>query len=51
MNAGEPIALTWVVKLDEMSAAPKSVIFTSVSPVCRMLAGLMSRWMMPSVCA
>ena len=34
-----------------MSAAPKSVIFTCVSPVCRMLAGFKSRCVMPSCCA
>jgi hypothetical protein len=43
---------TCVVSAPEaISAAPKSVIFTSVSPVCRMFAGFMSRCVTPSLCA
>ncbi len=51
MYAGEPMALTCVVTAEVMSAAPKSVIFTSVSLVWRMFAGLMSRCVTPALCA
>src|SRR6185503_13488899 len=48
---GEPTPATCVVSPEAIRAAPKSVIFTSVSPVCRMLAGLISRCVTPSLCA
>ena len=46
------MALTWVVSREvAISAAPKSVIFTSVPSRYRMFAGLMSRCVTPSLCA
>ncbi len=53
MYAGEPMPVTWVVSPELMIAEPKSVILMSVppAPTSRMLAGLMSRWVTPSLCA
>ena len=52
MKLGVPSKDPVVVMLDDARCAtPKSMIFARPSSVTRMLAGLMSRWMMPRLWA
>jgi hypothetical protein len=52
MYRTEPTTVPATVRVDDSSrATPKSITFTPPSSIIMMFAGLMSRWMMPCLCA